>query len=164
MSLSNILNQFMGSPAAPSGQEPAQGNSGGLGQTVSNLAGSIPGGLVGGAAAGGAMALLMGNKSARKFAGKAATIGGTALLGGLAFKAYQNWQGNNSGAAATATAEQQPVDPASFHQRAISQQEGPGINPELVLIKAMVAAAKADGHMDADEQQKIFKAVETTSL
>jgi uncharacterized membrane protein YebE (DUF533 family) len=40
----------------------------------------------------------------------------------------------------------------------------PGINLELVLIKAMVAAAKADGHMDADEQQKIFKAIETTSL
>ncbi len=169
MSLSNILNQFMGSPAAPSGEEPTQGNSGGLGQTVSNLASNIPGGLVGGAAAGGAMALLMGNKSARKFAGKAATIGGTALLGGLAFKAYQNWQGNKTGAAATATPEQQPVDPASFHQRAISQQatsqQGrPGINPELVLVKAMVAAAKADGHMDADEQQKIFKAVETTSL
>jgi uncharacterized membrane protein YebE (DUF533 family) len=28
----------------------------------------------------------------------------------------------------------------------------------------MVAAAKADSHMDGDEQQKIFKAVETTSL
>ena len=28
----------------------------------------------------------------------------------------------------------------------------------------MVAAAKADGHLDANEQQKIFKAVETTSL
>jgi uncharacterized membrane protein YebE (DUF533 family) len=111
MSLSNILNQFMGSPAAPSGQEPNQGNSGDFGQTVSNLASNIPGGLVGRAAAVGAMALLMGNKSARKFAGKTATIGGTALLGGLAFKAYQNWQGNNSGAASTATAESSPLIP-----------------------------------------------------
>jgi uncharacterized membrane protein YebE (DUF533 family) len=165
MSLNNILNQFMGSQAAPSGQEPGQGNSGGgFGQTVSNLASNIPGGLVGGAAAGGAMALLMGNKSARKFAGKAATYGGAAVLGGLAFKAFQNWQGNKPDAGATATPQQQAVDPASFHQKAISQQANPGINPELVLIKAMVAAAKADGHMDADEQQKIFKAVETTGL
>jgi uncharacterized membrane protein YebE (DUF533 family) len=159
MNLSNILNQFMGSSAAPS--EP--GSSGGLGQTVSNLASNIPGGLVGGAAAGGAMALLMGNKSARKIAGKAATYGGAALLGGLAFKAYRNWQGNNAGTT-TPTPQQPAVDPSSFHQRAISQQHNSGINPELALIKAMVAAAKADGHVDADEQQKIFEAVEKTSL
>lgn len=164
MSLNNILNQFMGSAAAASEQNSAQVNSGGFGQTVSNLAGNIPGGLIGGAAAGGAMALLMGNKSARKFAGKAATYGGAALLGGMAFKAFQNWQGHKPGDAATATPHQQPVDPASFHQRAISQQDNPGINAELVLVKAMVAAAKADGHVDPDEQQKIFKAVETTSL
>ena len=164
MSLNNILDQFMGSVAAPSGQGPGQGKNGGFGQTVSNLASNIPGGLVGGAAAGGAMALLMGNKSARKFAGKAATYGGAAVLGGLAFKAFQNWQGSEPGASPTEAPQQQSYDPASFHQQAISQQSNPGINPELVLIKAMVAAAKADGHVDADEQQKIFKAVETTSL
>lgn len=31
---------------------------------------------------------------------------------------------------------------------------------QLTLIKAMIAAAKADGHIDATEQQRIFKAVE----
>lgn len=164
MSLNNILNQFMGSTAPAPGQNPGQNNGGGFGQTVSNLASNIPGGLVGGAAAGGAMALLMGNKSARKFAGKAATYGGAAVLGGLAFKAFQNWQGNKSAPATTATPSEAPVDPASFHQRAISHQENPGINPELALVKAMVAAAKADGHVDADEQQKIFKAVDSTDL
>ena len=30
--------------------------------------------------------------------------------------------------------------------------------------KAMIAAAKADGHIDADEQKRIFEAVEKTSL
>ena len=164
MSLDNILNQFMGSSASPSGQAQNQGNSGGIGQTVSNMASHIPGGLAGGAAAGGVMALLMGSKSARKIAGKAATYGGAALLGGLAFKAYQNWQGNKQNTDITAPSGQQPVDPSSFHQRAISQQSGQGVNPELVLVKAMIAAAKADGHIDADEQQRIFKAVEKTSL
>lgn len=164
MSLNNILNQFMGSAETPSVQAQNQGYSGGIGQTVSNMANHIPGGLAGGAAAGGVMALLMGSKSARKFAGKAATYGGAALLGGLAFKAYQNWQGNKQNTAAKATPEQQPVGPAGFHQRAISQQVDQGANPELLLVKAMIAAAKADGHIDADEQQRIFQAVEKTSL
>jgi uncharacterized membrane protein YebE (DUF533 family) len=35
---------------------------------------------------------------------------------------------------------------------------------EMTLIKAMIAAAKADGHIDADEQQRIFKAVDGMSL
>lgn len=164
MSLNNILNQFMGSAETPAGQIQNQGNSGGIGQAVSSMASQIPGGLAGGAAAGGVMALLMGNKSARKFAGKAATYGGAALLGGLAFKAYQNWQGNRQNTAATTSSGQQPVDPSSFHQRAISQQADQGVNPELVLVKAMIAAAKADGHIDADEQQRIFQAVEKTGL
>ena len=164
MSLNNLLNQFMGSAATTSGQSPNQGNSGGFGQTVSNMASQIPGGLAGGAAAGGVMALLMGNKSARKIAGKAATYGGAALLGGMAFKAYQNWQGSQQNPAATAMPEQGPADPSSFHQRAISQQPDQSANPELVLVKAMIAAAKADGHIDADEQQRIFQAVEKTGM
>ena len=110
------------------------------------------------------MALLMGSKKARKVAGKAATYGGAALLGGLAFRAYQNWQTNQPNAAAATPPGQQPVDPASFHQQAISQQSVQGDAPELVLVKAMIAAAKADGHIDADEQQRIFQAVEQTGL
>jgi uncharacterized membrane protein YebE (DUF533 family) len=42
-----------------------------------------------------------------------------------------------------------------LHIQAISQQDNQGINPELVLIKAMVAAAKADGHVDADDGIKV---------
>ncbi len=158
MSMNNLLNQFMGDSAA---RMQPQKNSGGFGQTVSNLANNIPGGLAGGAAAGGVMALLMSNKSARKFTGKAAKYGGAALLGGLAFKAYQNWQNNSQTQAQT---NHPDLEPYSFHQRAISQQADPNISPELILIKAMVAAAKADGHIDADEQNKIFQAVEKTNM
>jgi uncharacterized membrane protein YebE (DUF533 family) len=35
---------------------------------------------------------------------------------------------------------------------------------ELVLIEAMVAAAKADGHIDAGEQRRLFAEVEHLSL
>ncbi len=164
MSLNNLLSQFMGSDAAPAGQAQSTGNTGGIGQTLSNMSSHIPGGLAGGAAAGGVVALLMGSKSARKFAGKAATYGGAALLGGLAFKAYQNWQGGNQGAPAATTPTQPPVDPSSFHQQALTRQADQTVNPEMVLVKAMIAAAKADGHIDAEEQKRIFEAVEKTSL
>jgi len=159
MSIENLLNQFLGSVnKAPAAQE----NSGqGFRDTLSNLSSSMPGGLAGGAAAGGIMALLIGNKSARKFAGKAAGYGGAALLGGLAYRAYQQWQSNNA---------QGDSYPASADQAGSPQQAFVAppdhLEPafELTLIKAMIAAAKSDGHIDNEEQQRIFQAVEKMDL
>jgi uncharacterized membrane protein YebE (DUF533 family) len=107
------------------------------------------------------MTLLVGNKSARKFAGKAATYGGAAVLGGLAYKAFQNWQqnGNSQAGAAAGSANSAIPDRDAF---AIDGELPPAF--ELTLIKAMIAAAKADGHVDAVEQQRIFKAVEQMDL
>jgi uncharacterized membrane protein YebE (DUF533 family) len=148
MSIQNLLNEFFGQSgtAGPSGDtRPSNGG------TLNKLTGSIPGGLAGGAAAGGIVALLMGNKSARKFAGKAATYGGAAVLGGIAYKAFQNWQQNNAG---TGNGD----DAAPDESRFISEQT---LQPafELTLIKAMIAAAKADGHIDDVEHQRIIKAI-----
>ena len=161
MSLNNLLNQFLGS--SNPGATDSQGQ--GLGQTVSNLAKGIPGGLAGGAAAGGIVALLMSNKSARKYAGKAAKYGGAAMLGGLAFKAYQNWSNNNS---ASAQAQNNSISPAlsetNFHQHAIESSVDSQDDFELTVVKAMIAAAKSDGHIDAEEQQRIFQAVDNMEL
>jgi uncharacterized membrane protein YebE (DUF533 family) len=159
MSVENLLNQFLGSVnQAPAAQE----NSGqGFGETLSSLSSGIPGGLAGGAAAGGIMALLVGNKSARKFATKAAGYGGAALLGGLAYRAYQQWQNNDA---------QRDSPPGSTDQAASPQQAfmtpPDHFEPafELTLIKAMIAAAKSDGHIDSEEQQRVFQAVEKMDL
>ena len=158
MSIQNLLNQFIGSADAAHSSSAA---STGIGDTLSKLSGSLPGGLAGGAAAGGIMALLVGNKSARKFAGKAATYGGAAVLGGLAYKAFQNWQqnSNSQAGAAAGSANSAIPDRDAF---AIDGELPPAF--ELTLIKAMIAAAKADGHIDAVEQQRIFKAVEQMDL
>jgi uncharacterized membrane protein YebE (DUF533 family) len=161
--MQNLLSQFLGSSGQPSSAAQTENN--GIGGTLSNLTSQIPGGLVGGAAAGGIMALLMGNKSARKIAGKAATYGGAAMLGGLAFKAFQNYRQNNQ-------VQNQPVPektagsstPTNFHQQAIAHSDDSQTRFELTLMKAMIASARADGHIDADEQQKIFKAVEDMAL
>lgn len=170
MSLNNLLNQFLGSTSSNSkqtthsSQTTQQSRGGGIGDTLSNMTSQIPGGVAGGVAAGGIMALLMGNKSARKVAGKAASYGGAALLGGLAFKAYQNWQQNNQDSTPENTISQQSINDQNFHQQAVTQQSPQQDPPELLLIKAMIASAKADGHIDAQEQAKIFQAVEKTTL
>jgi uncharacterized membrane protein YebE (DUF533 family) len=114
-----------------------------------------------GAATGGIIALLIGSKTGRKIASKVVTYGGAALLGGMAYKAIKNWQQNDSlsqhadiSSNKQTQSEPQPIDPL--------QAQPPVF--ELTLIKAMIAAAKADGHIDAEEQRKIFEAIQKMNL
>lgn len=96
-----------------------------------------------GALAGGALGLLLGNRKARKFGGKVALYGGVAAVGVLAYKAYGDWQRQQGG---TAGVEPQTVDrlpPAEAERHA------------QAILKALVAAAKADGHIDAREREAI---------
>lgn len=154
MSIHNLLNQFMGANNSTN----SSGNVvNGIGNTFNKLSSSIPGGLAGGAAAGGIMALLASSKSARKVAGTAATFGGAALFGGLAYKAFKNWQENNNRQVASHTGAQHLLakDASAFKNNETLSNEY-----QLALIKAMIAAAKADGHVDELEQQRIFRAVE----
>jgi len=150
MNLKNLLDQFTGLNIND------LNNVGGLKAGLDQLTSKIPGGLAGGAAAGGILALLMSSKKARSFAGKAATVGGTALLGGLAYTAFKNWQSNNPQAAASASSAAQLPNEAELHN--------PSEEFQLTLVKAMIAAAKADGHIDSDEQQRIFDAVDQMAL
>ncbi len=157
MSIHNLLNQFMGA----TDDENSSGNvTHGIGNTLNKLSSSIPGGLAGGAAAGGIIALLAGSKSARKIAGTAASYGGAALLGSLAYKAFKNWQQYSNQQVASHTGAQHLItkDVNVFNNGTLSNEF------QLTLIKAMIAAAKADGHIDELEQQRIFKAVEEMDL
>lgn len=105
--------------------------------------GSLLSGAGGGALAAGAMGLLLGNKKARKFGGKALTYGGLAALGVLAYKAYGNWQAQQAAAPAQEpqTLDRLPPAQAEQHSQAI--------------LKALVAAAKSDGHVDERERELI---------
>lgn len=129
MNVQNLLEQFVGQPAQESRR--------------SNISG-----IAGGAAAGGVMALLVGNKKARKFAGKAATYGGAAVLGGVAFAAMRNWQ--------------QKQTPHKINQPKPSEPMTAGF--ELTLIKTMISAANADGHIDEDEHSRLLAAMEELNV
>ncbi|HXR00575.1 MAG TPA: tellurite resistance TerB family protein [Pseudomonas sp.] len=126
---------------------PGQASQGGLSDLLGKAgAGNLGGflsGAGGGALAAGAMGLLLGNKSARKIGGKALTYGGLAALGVLAYKAYGNWQSHHGLAQQPApqTVDRVPPAQVEHHSEAI--------------LRALVAAAKADGHVDDNERQLI---------
>ena len=120
---------------------------GGLSDLLSGVgAGSLGNALSGtggGALAAGAMGLLLGNRKVRKMGGKAVTYGGLAALGVLAYKAYSNWQAQQGGTQQQTpqTIDRLPPAEVEVHSQGI--------------LKALVAAAKADGHVDARERQLI---------
>lgn len=105
-------------------------------------------------ATGALVAVLLGTQTGRSVTGKAATLGGLAAIGGLAYQAYKNYQ---AGQQPTKVPEAQPelLPPPSdtgFHPDQAPQGEG---EFTLTLIRAMISAAKADGHIDEAERQKI---------
>jgi uncharacterized membrane protein YebE (DUF533 family) len=106
-----------------------------------------------GAALGGLGALVLGTGAGRSLAGSAIKLGSLALIGGLAYKAYQNYQ-QGQPVLPGARAQQQPL---------LAAPAGSGFEPAAVtndhavlLIRAMIAAAAADGRIDPSEQQKIL--------
>jgi len=130
------------------------GASGALGGVPAGAAGggSHLGKYATGAVAGGALALLLGSRSGRRLGGKALKYGSVAAIGAMAWTAYRDWQAkqaSQSGQAPTATAAAAPVlQPTSFAQLPAPAQE----DHSWRMLQAMIAAAKADGHMDDRER------------
>lgn len=134
------------------------GSGGGLVDSLmkSGVGGGLAGGLLSGAVAG----ALAGGKGG-KMGKKALKYGGMALVAGIAWKAYQQHQAQKAGraaAAAPAASAWPEVLPAPVQQAAADPGHG------LAVLRGMIAAAKADGAIDAAEQQKIFGQLGQASL
>jgi uncharacterized membrane protein YebE (DUF533 family) len=114
-----------------------------------------------GALGGGALGLLLGSKSGRKLGSTALKVGGSAALAAVAFKTYQSWKAGKN-AAATGNdhnaALQTPA--AALPEQAAISAPVPNERESLLLLSAMIAAAKADGHIDDAEKQRISNAVQ----
>lgn len=152
----SLLDQFLGSSTGQGMRNAGQSAKGRLDQY------SGSGGFMRGAAAGGLLGLLLGGKGIRKMAGGALGYGGAAALGALALKAYQNYQQKKGAAPVSLTPEQfAALTPDALPH---AQPAADGGAFQLVLIRAMVGAAKADGHVDATEQQRLFGQVEQLGL
>ncbi len=128
------------------------------------------GGLLGATAVGGVLGALFGGKKAKKMAKNAILVGGTAAAGALAWNFYQKWSAGKQATQAAGQGYQQPQSTMQFGDKP-AQVEQPAVQPAppsaiedtagLVLLEAMVFAARADGHIDEEEQAYIRNAVES---
>jgi uncharacterized membrane protein YebE (DUF533 family) len=121
----------------------ASGAGGLLGAAGGKATGNDLGAMLKGAGGGALLTLLLGNKRARQFGAKAITYGGLAALGAIAYKAYGNWQAQQ---ATDSSREPQTLDRLPAPQVELHSQG---------ILKALVAAAKADGHVDERERALI---------
>ena len=157
----SLLDQFMGSQnlgGQNQGRQDQQGFGGPFGGKgggdLLQQAGNMLGGFGGGALTGGLAGLLLGSKGGRKLAGSALGYGGMAVAGALAYRAYQNCQAGKR--ASPAAVAQTPLLPPPADTPFNPAQEADQQSLARNLLRAMIAAAKADGHIDAAEQANIF--------
>ena len=102
---------------------------------------------------GGVVGMLLGNRGGRSMGGTALKLGSVAALGAMAWKAYQEYEAKQR-AQAPAGAAGAPTNTASS-ARLPSFAALPAPQMELhsqAMLKAMIAAAKSDGHVDDREQ------------
>lgn len=100
-------------------------------------------GLGKGAAVGGVLALLLGTRTGRRLAGPLLKIGGVAALGALGYSAYRKWQAGQGSSESFGT---------SINELAPEKAQA----RSLTLLRAMIAAANADGHIDDSERNAIL--------
>lgn len=105
-----------------------------------------------GAVLGGLGAILLGTKTGRGVATGAVKLGALALISGLAYKAYQNHQAGRPLITGPQNAATEAAPSGSgFEPAAISNDAA------MHIIKAMIAAAAADGRIDDKEYARILE-------
>lgn len=106
-------------------------------------------------AAGALAAVLLGTGPGRAVTGAALRVGGMAAVAGLAYKAYQNYKNGSEPQEAA-----KPGEPELLPSPAGTPFD-PGHAPQgeaefaLVIVRAMIAAARADGHITEEERARI---------
>lgn len=147
------------------------------GLSKSGLMSGFAGGLAGGALSGALM-----SKKGRSVGKSALKLGALAAIGGVAYKAYQSYSQKN----AQQVAHSAPVSPSpsvstyipsqpkanlTYSPASLSRQQFENVvnddnsdNGQMLLLRAMIAAANADGHIDESERQGIYQQVDNFDL
>lgn len=143
MDARQLIDNLFNSGSEFLGNQSAAKTAGGQNNSISDFLS----GKGGAALAGGALGLLLGNKKARKVGGTVAMYGGLAALGAIAYKAYGNWQRNQT-------------DIPVHEPQTIDRLSGPQADKHSkAILRALIGAAKADGHIDDREQEMIGKEI-----
>ncbi|MCV3765057.1 tellurite resistance TerB family protein [Rhizobium sp. TRM95796] len=154
-----ILDQFLGS------------NMPGVGGSVKDRAGQVTQMAKDNPLASGAIAaVLLGTGTGRELTGSVLKLGGLAAIAGLGYQAYKNWQAGNQpqpvgGAPAPAQGQAAPdLLPAPAGTGFSLEDHTNNDDFALVLVRAMISAARADGHIDEAERQAILGKVKLAGL
>lgn len=167
-----LLDQFLGGNQWTSGQRPGGqqgGLAGGLGGGLGDIVGKAQdyarqNPALAGALGGGLASLLLGSKGGRKLGKNVLAYGGIAAIGGLAYKAYRDYQAGQAGqqtqhqtrGSVPASGPVAMLPPPAESPFAIANAPQGADVFALELVSAMIAAAKADGHIDDQERARIF--------
>jgi uncharacterized membrane protein YebE (DUF533 family) len=137
MSIDRILSELLSSPAK------------------AGIAGAVAGGL-------------LTSRAGRKLGKKAAELGGLAAIAGLAYTAWRRYEEGRGapapepGAPAAGPARgRQPLEAAGFLPPG---GDGAGEPLARLVLRAMIAAARADGRLDVGERQRIVDRIAGLSL
>ncbi len=141
MNLNSLLNQLLGSGSAP-------------GTGSSRPGGGDMGKYLAGGAVGGALGLLLGSKRGRSVGGKALKYGSVAAVGALAWKLYQDHQAKQQQQPVQTMPGRAYVPPPPMAETSFTALPAPQMELHAqAMLKAMIAAAKSDGHLDARERE-----------
>jgi uncharacterized membrane protein YebE (DUF533 family) len=150
-----LLDQFLGSQVPGAGGS-IKDRAGQVGQ----LAKDNP------LATGAIAAVLLGTGTGRELTGSVLKLGGLAAIAGLGYQAYKNWQGGNApaGDASTATTATPELLPPPTDSGFHPEDAANSADFAVILVRGMIAAARADGHIDDDERQAILGKVQLAGL
>ena len=105
----------------------------------------------------GALSGLLAGRANGKFTDTAARLGGLAALGGLAWYAYRQYLTAKGRAPAPRPIENfDPPPEATKQLLPAPENEDASQAHAKLMLRCMIAAAKADGKVDADERAKLF--------
>ncbi|MBL8566106.1 MAG: tellurite resistance TerB family protein [Hyphomicrobiaceae bacterium] len=111
-----------------------------------------------GAVLGGLGALVFGTETGRSIATSAAKIGALALIGGLAYRAYTNYSQGKSVQTEPGMLPAPAPDGSGFEPSAATNDAA------ALYVRAMIAAAAADGRIDSTEQSRILGSIDQIGL
>ncbi|MEQ8306163.1 MAG: tellurite resistance TerB family protein [Hoeflea sp.] len=146
-----LLDQFLGSNV-PGTQGTVRDKAG----QASQLAKNNP------LATGAIVAVLLGTKTGRSLGGSALKLGGMAAIAGLGYQAWKNYQAGKA-PADSATGEPDLLAPPSDSEFS-AEPAAVDSNFALSLVRVMIAAARADGHVDDAERARIHDKLALSGL
>ncbi|AKH99022.1 hypothetical protein IMCC20628_00293 [Hoeflea sp. IMCC20628] len=114
-------------------------------------------------ATGAIAAVFLGTGAGRALGGSALRLGGMAAIAGLGYQAWKNYQAGNAPQGGEAAAEPELLPPPSDSEFSV---EPAAVENDfaLSLVRVMIAAARADGHIDDAERARIHDKLALSGL